>query len=328
MKYKRVAVHREDLDGISCAALILRKAMLEGEEPPEILFLSIREVMEYPETIDLAADLPKGPNVIRNVDHHDSNYQRLLKEGRLTEEDAIDPKAPSAAQVLKTYLGLDGDPIAEEIVEMANITDTGGQTEETIPASKIISVYRKNPDVLLRLAWALAKYGKRYLQDEEIRKLRESIKKDREDRYAYLDRKLSELSNRAKRLILYVSEVPSYARFDIPRLLFSKGAELVALLYNTEHGYRLSLRSAGPSVRYIAEALGGGGHEQSAGALIGKDEKRLLETIGFIAKERGDVLYSEIKKPSDRKESELESVSGDLSVRYYELFVTSLSRFF
>ncbi len=292
----RIAVHREDLDGISCAALAIRKAILEGSEEPEILFMSIHEILNYDEPIDLSADLPKGPTVKANVDHHESNLERLKREGRLTERDLIDPDAPSAAMLLKSYLGLDGDPIAEEIVEMANITDSGRQTEETIPASKIISLYRKNPEVLLKLARALARYGKRYLEDEEIKRLWEEIEKDRRDRYEYLEKRLEELSKRAKRFILDVADVPNYARFDIPRILFSKGAELIALIYTSDGGYRLSLRSRGEAVRHIAEKLGGGGHMLSAGAFLGEDLYSVYKAIGLIATERKEALYAKIRR--------------------------------
>jgi len=62
-------------------------------------------------------------------------------------------------------------------------------------------------------------------------------------------------------------------------LMTTDDAQAACFVYETEHAFRVSLRSIGPNVGAVAEMFGGGGHELAAGCEIKPDGKQVLAII-------------------------------------------------
>ncbi len=66
----------------------------------------------------------------------------------------------------------------------------------------------------------------------------------------------------------------------------TSGVEVSVFLYETDEGYKISLRSASRvDVARIAQIFGGGGHARAAGASGGKDPEEILEKLLPLIKE-------------------------------------------
>lgn len=269
----KVATHISDCDGICSAALILRKY-----PNAEITFWSPTGIVKSDDAFDLVTDLPKPKNAKANVDHHISNYEKLKKEGRLTEKDLVDPTAKSAASLLIRYLGLESDPIAQEIEYMATLADTGHLEGENLILDKLIKSSLDDENFLHYLVKVLAERGKAFIKDPEVNKRWNTLKV----MYEQLSMKLDYLTNELKISsgILVIDErgaVPYFMAKDVAYKFFEKGVDAVAMIYNdpkSPEKVRVSIRVNHNcdyvNAREIAESLGGGGHVKAAGILFEK----------------------------------------------------------
>lgn len=264
----KIAVHNEDIDGIACAALFLRKY------PDAIIrFLSVYEAETSEESYDIIADLPKSKNAIINIDHHETNLRRLIKEKRLTEKDLVDPEAPSAASLVAKFLGLEEDPIAKEIVKIANRADTGLFDEKIIILDKIIKLNVKREDVLRKIAQVLAEKGGAFLKDSWLLKMA----KEATEMVKKYNRRIEKIVNGLiskgiKYAIFDAREVPFFIAKDFAQKFARAGGCLGASIYRDPgtQKIRVSFRVGACNIRAnkLAEKLGGGGHEKAAGAII------------------------------------------------------------
>ena len=304
----RVAVHASDIDGLVSAALILLKY-----PNSKIDFLTLRDLQNYDDVeYDLVVDLPKTSKAKANIDHHISNYEKLLKEGRLTKNDVIDPKAPSAASLLIRYLGLENNEKARKLVEMANIADTGGVTKKTYKLDKIIKCYSKDPATLMKIAWILAEKGVKFDKDEWIKKEWKRLKPWIEKGLKTVKKLLKKLSKLDSNIIIVdiVSGFPRVAMNDIPWLFLNKGWEIAVIINRmreedpicpslssapNNNQARVSIRVSKHSrfdARKFAEKFGGGGHLKAAGMRLNLNGyEELLGRMIMELSEYGSVTY-------------------------------------
>ena len=161
----KIATHASDVDGLVSAALFLLKY-----PDAEIRFLKLGDLKYVNEEFDYIVDLPKIDGAKINIDHHISNYKHLVKEGKLTDKDLVDPKAPSAATLVIKYLDLTNNKIARELVKMAEIADTGRYDPNLIKLDLIIKCANGHQDKLLLIAKKLSEKGKDILKDEFIKR--------------------------------------------------------------------------------------------------------------------------------------------------------------
>ena len=297
----KVAVHISDCDGICSAALILRRY-----PHAEIDFHSNQSILSSQEPYDLVVDLPKPINAKVNIDHHYTNLERLKKEGRLDNDDVIDPKAPSAASLLINYLNLNNDPVAKELVEMANLTDTGNFTEELLKLDKIIKASQDDKEFLYYLAKVLSEKGKKVFEDKKI-----------QERWVKIQGEFNKLREQLQKLadsvaitdFMIVDErvvVPYYLAKDMAFYLFERGAKVVALFYddpglNEAYRVKCSLRVAKDydfDARKVAEKFGGGGHTKAAGIPFKDVILALTNIVSEFANlsPNGQVTYIRIRK--------------------------------
>ncbi|MHA1616867.1 MAG: DHHA1 domain-containing protein [Candidatus Njordarchaeales archaeon] len=304
----RVAVHASDIDGIVSAALVLMK-----HPNAKIDFLTLRDVPYYDDVeYDLVIDLPKTSKAKINIDHHLTNYERLIRENRLGENDVVDPKAPSAASLVIRYLGLNDNAKARKLVEMANIADTGGVTKKIYKLDKIIKCYSRDPSTLMKIAWILVDKGVEFEKDKwiknEWKRLKPWITKGLK-----IARKISkELIKKGAKIAVIdiVSGFPRIVMNDLPWIFINKGGEIIVIINRmkgedpicpslsgtpSNNQARVSIRvsrSSSFDARKFAEKFGGGGHPKAAGMRL--DLNHYEECLGKILLELsrfGPVFY-------------------------------------
>lgn len=295
----KVAVHGSDCDGIISAALILLKY-----PDAEIFFVNNpRDAALIGGSLDFVVDLPKTPNCRVNIDHHESNYRRLVEEGRLTDKDLVSPSAPAAAKLVAEYFDLKGG-VADELVEMAVAADTGKHTEKTLKLDRVIKLLHNDDEGRRRLAKLLAEKGAAFIEDEwfieQYARLRGI-----EELEEWLDRVVGSLGD-VKGAFIVVDEVgavPHYAAKDIAHKLLAKGCDTVAAVYTSPDSpgkLKVSIRvgeESGTDARAIAEPLGGGGHVKAAGVTLEeKDILLLLRSLAEYSPSR-TVTYLRLQPP-------------------------------
>ena len=309
-KVDRIAVHASDFDGIASAALIvLMKPSIK------IDFLTVSEALNPHGTYDMVIDLPKIGTAI-NIDHHKTNYERLISEGRLCKHDLVDPKAPSAAILVAKYFDIINNPHVARIVEMANRADLGDFDDKIYVIDKVIKCNSRNKENLYRVMWAVARYGENFEMDSwlqgEIQRIREIFD---------LCRKLSDgiahyVLNICKvhyLIVQVISGIPRICVGDIMHKFIENGGKVIVLI-NTMTGpdkycptlvgntsnrfFRVSIRSRDErfDARKILELFGGGGHKVAAGAriqrdLLGEFITMMLQKLSNLC---GEVLYIKI----------------------------------
>ena len=295
----KAAAHIADCDGIISAALILRKY-----PNARIDFHTTESIVNSREDYEIVVDLPKSPNAKANIDHHISNLENLKAKGTLTENDKIEPNAPSAASVLIKYLGLENDEIAKELVEMANIADTGGVSEETVILDKLIKSNQNDQEFLRYLAKVLSEKGKKFLEDEIIKQKWRGLVKTYE-KYQKFITTLADNLPAVNYVILDERNVlPYYVAKDMAYELFKREKALVVAMiydspYNTEEG-KISLRVAKNfdfDARVVAKKFDGGGHTKAAGGRFNKNEEPITKMINELTKysKSGEVLVVILK---------------------------------
>ena len=265
----RVLTHRTDVDGVVCAAIVLRrfpKALICTGEPKEDL------AGEY----DIVVDLPlkRGLRTKVWIDHHQTG-----NEGGTADEIVHDPNAPSAARLVAQYLGVGG-----ELAELADRADSAsyqsqppvGEEESYDPAWDINDAVKeiKEDSRFVELAQVLASRG----VDAVRRKFQREIARTRE-----LRKRADELANRAWNVVRETGADTAVLRMpggDLSsptvsgRVVFSlyeRGIKCCAVFYEGGCWFNVRKDLSGPDVSAIAKRFGGGGHPKSAGAPIDHD---------------------------------------------------------
>lgn len=307
-----VAVHASDLDGIASAALILLM-----KPTAKIDFLTVAEAKNCRNSYDLVIDLPKIGDAI-NIDHHKTNYDRLVAEARLSEIDLVDPEAPSAALLVAKYFGILGNKHVKNIVNIATKSDLGKFDDKIYVIDKIIKCNSRDKEALYRIAWAVAIHGKDFEKDEWLRSEIERIKKvfDECDRISRFVVDILLRKHKAKAVVLHVeSSVPRICIGDVMHRYIESGGKIIVLIntmrekdkycpsltQNMGQPYaRISIRSRDKNfdARKFLEQFGGGGHKVAAGARISIDN--LHEFFLFVFRELSNysryVVYFKINK--------------------------------
>ncbi len=273
---KRLALsHEDDVDGIVSAALYLVKY------PDAVVVLANpQEIRDKPTcwfnwfTWSYVADLPCPRKAKLLVDHHKTNNPRAEKSFH-------DPTAVSAASLAIKALSLTNNPIAEDLVKLANDSDSGKyQYEETLLLNDAI----KGADYKGRiwLARALARHGLRVLGDS---KLKPWIARNRDRR-----RKMLKIADQLKpspvTILAFQRDIDISYRSLCLELERRGAKKFCAILAPLKRGWRLYLGASRDSpydCSILAVSLGGGGHKFAAGAQVRTMEEAINAIKKFLA---------------------------------------------
>jgi len=279
-----IAIHNDDIDGIACAALFLKKF------PDAVIkFLSVDEAKKTNEFFDYIADLPKSPNAKINIDHHESNLERLKDENKLSQNDYIDPSAPSAAHLVAEYLNLK-DNISKQIVDIADKADRGKLEGDLYKLDKLIKLYVRDQKMLRKLAEILASKGANFSSDPLFQALWNKIEGELSKSEKRINKALERLKKSGAKyaLVIQANSIPYFMAKDIAYRFLKEGGHAIAVFYKDPNTglHRVSIRVSEKcdiAANKITEKLGGGGHQKAAGATF----QDLNYAIGIIASEFG-----------------------------------------
>ena len=272
-----VASHGEDLDGLFSAALIL----LVHPEGLALHFTAPYEIRDSSESYDLVLDLPPprgGARIL--VDHHRSNLALLDRVGVAY----LRPECPSTARLLYDMLR-EWEPSVGDYgrtVDLVDRTDTG---DLDLPSALFTAAIRKLFKVrrgdLLKVVKDLLVHrpieGRDLVELPSLRREVEVIERE------YGDRIKEVLSlGGGDAVLVRLSGLPSYL-VPLVQLAAGRYRFFGTITAGSDGALRLSLRSRPDSpisALEVAEALGGGGHENAAGAVImPSDMERLLSLL-------------------------------------------------
>ncbi len=282
----KMATHAGDIDGLACAALVIRKY---GYENVHVRFLSVIEAKETNETFDLACDLPKPKNCIRNIDHHLTNLKELKESGRYNPKyDIINVYSMSAADILYKFLRFDAnDKISREIKNLANEADSGHLNKRYAILYMLTRWFQDDETILCELAELLAINGKRVIYHPRVKEL-----------FKHCEHALMETKNKIDSFILNHREnvgefvvidtrnrLPAKFARQLVKPLFDHGARVIAVIYkDVKHNLiATSFRVANAfpyelNVGHLAEKLGGGGGQRAA-AVRANNERIIHQVI-------------------------------------------------
>lgn len=280
-----LATHGSDLDGISCGALVLRA---HPDHKLKISFLSVYEAQNSKEPYDLCTDIPKSPHAKRNIDHHSTNLERLQGSGRLTPDDKIDPSAPSAASLVFQAYQMASDPIAQQIMTLANSADTGKlhlEFSEYQIIENIIRSYPFDQKILYELTKRYANKGMAILDDSWVHERYQEIVEDLNQARKTLKDFFSKIAIPEFVILDFIDKVPVKYYKQSFGPAFRAGARVLAVVYKNprDFSFQVSFRVHNDlrgrvDVRRVAEGLGGGGHPMAAGARS-NDKNSLMQGI-------------------------------------------------
>ena len=296
----RVATHASDIDGIVSASLFLLKY-----PEADIVFLKIGDLKYVEEEeYDFIIDLPKTKNAKVNIDHHESNFKKLVKEKRLTDKDLVDPNAPSAATLVFRYLELYDSKRAAELVKMAEKADTGNHDKNLIKLDLVIKCANGNQDKLLILAKKLAERGKKIFRDPWFKKEWKRIEPHYEagEKLAEAIAKKARKNNIEALIIDLKKGYPRIAFGALSHKFLRNNGKVIAVINRMEEEddlcppanknnerekvIKISFRVSNESnfnARELAERIGGGGHIKAAGCRTKPEE--FEKTLGLIINE-------------------------------------------
>jgi len=278
----RALTHGSDVDGVVCAALILKRfpdASIDLGSPSADLS------GEY----EIVADLPlqKGLRTKIWVDHHAN-----AKVEGICEQMIYDPSSKSAASLLAKFL----DVRAPELVEIADRADSAGYLTE--PPFDLAGEYDIAWDVndavkaifykgrFIELAKFLA-FGNLH---ELKRKFMIEILYSRNSRKRTFDavRDLpQEVKLRGADAAIIIMQDDRILRpGTVAHALLSGGVKVCVIIFSDGRGWiNVGRDFDGVSAVGIAERYGGGGHAKSAGAKVGLENleklKKELEELGL-----------------------------------------------
>lgn len=271
-----------DVDGIASAALFLRRY------PRGVVVLS------YPSQVqrkrwyklfkwDFVADLPCPGKAVVRADHHKTNRPCADKE-------FYDPEAPASGVLALKALGLEGDPVAQELAEAARQTDTADIRDDAVRDLDLAVRYAEY-DEKLYIAKALSRAGLKALSDPKIAEL---VARGRER--ATLVFKIADVVPKERELAIYSPVKLPISYRSLATELQRKGVVYVNIFVRLgDRAYRLYCgadRASEYDCTKVATALGGGGHKYAAGAEVKAplfDKEKPLRQFLEIVKPK--VLY-------------------------------------
>lgn len=264
----RALTHSEDVDGVVCAALVLRcypKAIIRTAKP------STRLVGRY----DLVVDLPlqRSLTTFVWVDHHATG-----DEGGTCAVRVHDPGARSAAGILARHLGIK----AEELVGIADRADSakyrtppplGLKARGYDPAWEVNDAIKaiQSRKRFIELAKVLAFGSIEELKKEfnaEISHTR-GVRRGAERTVKWISKLVEKRKPDSMIILMPSGEKSSTASGHLVFSLYPKGIKAFAVFH--EKGCWLSVDKGfdGLDASELARRYGGGGHQKSAGARIG-----------------------------------------------------------
>lgn len=285
-KSLKIATHT-DMDGVCVAALFLRKF---PDKQIEFHFISVDEAksFSYEENqFDFTCDLPKI-GISLNIDHHRSNYEQLLAEGRLESNDIIDPEAPSATTLVYKNIGLTEDEIATEINNFANLADTGKTPPEFRKLDLSVVVNGDKPSMLLEISKKIAEFGPKITHSAWIDEIFSKIKAELDATHQTINN-FVKLNSPLPKIVLLDSRGKISSRFvkEVFKPIFNTGTEVMGVIYtpNNKKLIKISFRVSHSAqnrdkykVNSLAENFGGGGHPAAA-AFATYDEDDINELV-------------------------------------------------
>lgn len=300
----RLATHNADLDGIGSAALFIR-ACKKINRSYSIKYMSVDDAKISDLELDFVTDLPKIKNAI-NIDHHQSNFENLLKEEKITDEDRIKPKEPSAAKIVYNYLHnnyFSNDKIAEEIEQISTLSDQGKIPKFFRKIDILIKNYPNQHEKLLKISELFAEKGASLSTDnwieDEYKKISITFENSKHVLRNYFEKKKKEIPD-----ILVLDVVNAIdQKFSKEAIFyaFSNGIKVLAILSYREQSnkYSVSFRVENSvqslvDVGKVAENLGGGGHKM-ASAARGINRKLFREKVEIELKVLSEKLDYSLK---------------------------------
>jgi oligoribonuclease NrnB/cAMP/cGMP phosphodiesterase (DHH superfamily) len=294
-----IVVTHTDLDGICSAALFIRKF---GSDI-EIIYTTVNEAKQISKgniIVDYTCDLPKVGDSI-NIDHHRSNYERLIETNNLTPYDRVDPKAASATDLVYTFLGFADDVISEEIRNLGHLADTANLPDEYRPLDIVLNMNNDNKTFLRELSELLAEKGKDILITTWLKEHHLKVFDIFEETHQKIQFFLSKHTQLPRILILDVREsLPNKLAKEVFRPIFNRNVAVIALLYSKsyEEPLRISFRvkkeeQENYDVSIVAEAFGGGGHRMASACSPKSNDipNKLIQEIQKISKPNDTLQY-------------------------------------
>ncbi|MEM0023304.1 MAG: DHHA1 domain-containing protein [Thermofilaceae archaeon] len=275
-----------DLDGIACAALFKMRypeGLVVLASPSDVQRGRLLRLVDW----TFVADLPCPGKALIRADHHASNKP-------CAQHEFYDPAAPAAASLAVKALGLDHNPFARKVVELAVETDTARiVSAEALALNDAVkgSGYRGK----LRLIDLLASRSlEEVLADAGVRA---SI-----ERYRKVRKSTEELAERLPPNKFFIAVFKddlklSYRYLCI--LMERRGASVTALIVPkglTSLRIYLGSASRDYDVSKVAAKFGGGGHPYAAGATVkslrrGFAVRRILDELAdFLGVEKLNYL--------------------------------------
>jgi len=281
----KILTHGEDVDGVICAALILKRFPNATVDTG-----TYREELsgEY----DIVVDLPL-PKLIKTrvwIDHHSNPVQ----EGK-SKKKIYNPEAKSAASLLADYLGMEEDKlvqIADRADSVSYLTEPPtGMVEGYDPAWDVNDAVKAISTIerFRELARALALEGLASVRgkfEDELSYTR-NLRRKAGEAVQMISKKVKEQKSDAAIIIMPPGEMDSSTvSGHIVFSLYREGvAKACAVFY--EGGCWLNTRADFDKIdaSEIMKRFGGGGHPKSAGSSIGPEKsgevKRELEKAGL-----------------------------------------------
>lgn len=273
----KAITHIEDVDGVVCGALILKKfpnAELEGGLPrPE----------SFDKKYDFITDLPLPDGVETTVwiDHH----SETSKKGK-SEEKIYDPSAESASGLVAEYLDIEGDelvPLADRADSASYLTQTPMSGEEDYDTAWDVNDSVKaieSEKRFVKLARTLASEGVKGVKEkfkDEISRTRE-LRKKADDIYKVISRKLKGMSIDAPLIISPDEKLNNLTVWGhIVFSLYDEGVKACAIFYDDRCWLNARNDFDGIDAGSIMSKHGGGGHEKSAGAPISSNKAEAVK---------------------------------------------------
>jgi|GEM_PF-252187 hypothetical protein len=271
LRSKRTCLcHSSDADGIVCAALFLRRVRGDGfvllAEPYEVQRGSWINLFTW----DYVLDLPCPPKAQVFIDHHKTN-----KPSPRAREVHHDPASPSAAALALKAFKLEGDPVAQKLVELANECDTANITsDEAWDLNDAVKGAPKGKRA--QLAKLLSELGLEALKLPDVQKW---IARNRERRER--TRQLADKIPIEDSVFIELDGEEAVSPRNLMITLEKKGVKVTCVVTARDGKYKIHLGSREDSdvdCSKIAAKLGGGGHKHAAGATV-DDLKKALKVI-------------------------------------------------
>jgi hypothetical protein len=246
-----------DVDGLVCAALFKRAypngAVVLGA-PSDVRRLWVRAV-----PWDFVADLPCPPRARLRADHHKTNAP-------CAEVEFYDPDAPAAAALAVKALGLEGDPLAQQLVDAAVQADTASVTDRRVWMLDLAIRYASYGERLAAVE-LLARKGLSALDEGPLA----STARRGLERHEIV-RKIVERIPPDEALLVYSPRSLGVSYRLMVLELERRGSKFVNVLVRRGLvSYRLycgAHRNSGYDCAELAARFGGGGHRYAAGATI------------------------------------------------------------